>query len=284
MPEISYRGKVRDVYDLGYSLILCSTDRVSAFDCVFKELIPGKGIILNNVSNLWFNYFKDIPNHILETDSSRFPGEFSTLPEIQNRSVLVKKCQRIDYECVVRGYLSGSAYKEYKSEGKIAGVSISRKYRESEKLDEPLFTPAVKNDSGHDENISEEEMKNRTGEELFNKLKSYSMELYTKAREKMETEGLILCDTKFEFGIYNGQVILIDELLTPDSSRYWDAETYAMDSSPPSFDKQILRNYLESTKWDKNPPPPKLPHNLIEQLIKKYIELEHRIIKCLSVK
>ncbi len=282
--KVAYKGKVRDVYDLGEYLILSSTDRISAFDCVFEETVPDKGKILNYISLLWFNFFKDIPNQIVETDYTKYPGIYNSQEELKDRSVLVKKCKRIDYECVVRGYLSGSAYKEYKSTGQIAGVAVSRNYAESEELSEPLFTPAVKNDSGHDENISEEELKNRVGVELFQKLKDYSLTLYTKGRDKVKTEGLILCDTKFEFGFDNEKVILIDELLTPDSSRYWDINTYATGISPPSYDKQILRNYLEKIEWNKNPPPPKLPDSIIKELIFKYKELQEKITKCLSEK
>ena len=282
--KVAYKGKVRDVYDLGEYLILSSTDRISAFDCVFVETVPDKGKILNYISLLWFNFFKDIPNQIVETDYTKYPGIYNSQEELKDRSVLVKKCKRIDYECVVRGYLSGSAYKEYKSTGQIAGVTVSRKYAESEELSEPLFTPAVKNDSGHDENISEAELKNRVGVELFQKLKDYSLTLYTKGRDKVKTEGLILCDTKFEFGFDKEKVILIDELLTPDSSRYWDINTYATGISPPSYDKQILRNYLEKIEWNKNPPPPKLPDSIIKELIFKYKELQEKITKCLSEK
>ena len=282
--KVAYKGKVRDVYDLGEYLILSSTDRISAFDCVFEETVPDKGKILNYISLLWFNFFKDIPNQIVETDYTKYPGIYNSQEELKDRSVLVKKCKRIDYECVVRGYLSGSAYKEYKSTGQIAGVTVSRNYAESEELSEPLFTPAVKNDSGHDENISEAELKNRVGVELFQKLKDYSLTLYTKGRDKVKTEGLILCDTKFEFGFDKEKVILIDELLTPDSSRYWDINTYATGISPPSYDKQILRNYLEKIEWNKNPPPPKLPDSIIKELIFKYKELQEKITKCLSEK
>lgn len=282
--KVAYKGKVRDVYDLGDYLILSSTDRISAFDCVFNEIVPDKGKILNNISTLWFKYFSDIPNHIVETDYNQFPGEYKGREELKDRSVLVKKCKRIDYECVVRGYLSGSAYKEYKSTGQIAGVDVSRKYQESEELSEPLFTPAIKNDTGHDENISEKELKDKIGLELFTILKDYSMKLYLGGRERVKTEGLILCDTKFEFGFYNDKVILIDELLTPDSSRYWELNTYAIGSSPPSYDKQILRNYLEKIEWNKNPPPPKLPDSIINELILKYKELQGKIKRCLSEK
>lgn len=279
----SYKGKVRDVYDLGDKLLLSSSDRISAFDCILNELIPNKGKILNHVSNLWFQFFSEIPNHIISSDFHSFPKEFQT-NEFKDRATLVKKCKRIDFECVVRGYLSGSGYKEFKQTGTIAGVKADKNYLESEKLSEPLFTPAVKNDSGHDENISEKEMENRVGTELFKILKNTSLKIYTQAENLLKTNGLILCDTKFEFGLLDNQVILIDELLTPDSSRYWAVDTYKLGISPPSFDKQILRNYLESTNWDKNPPPPSLPNEIIQQIQIKYKELEQKIESCLLAK
>jgi phosphoribosylaminoimidazole-succinocarboxamide synthase len=281
--QISYKGKVRDVYDLGSTLILSSSDRISAFDVVFEELITGKGIILNQISNSWFHFFSEIKNHIIETDHQKFPEPFQS-DEFKDRSVLVKKCKRIDYECVVRGYLSGSAFKEYTHSKTIANIPTNRNYLESEKLSEPIFTPAVKNDSGHDENISEVEMENRVGKELFQTLKNRSLEIYISASKKVESVGLILCDTKFEFGIWEDEVILIDELLTPDSSRYWDIETYSTGSSPPSFDKQVLRNYLETLTWDKNPPAPKLPPELIKKILQKYTQLQEKINLCLSQK
>jgi len=279
-----YIGKVRDVYDLGEYLLLCSTDRVSAFDVVFKEPVPEKGKILNSISNLWFGHFKNIKNHIAEKDWKKFPNEFSKDSYFDGRSVLVRKCKRIDFECVVRGYLSGSGYKEYKQTGKVAFKEIEPGLLESSKLSEPIFTPAIKKDSGHDENISEIEMENSTGSEIFNFLKNTSIQIYTEAAKKISSGGLILADTKFEFGFLNGEIVLIDELLTPDSSRYWELETYRTGISPPSFDKQILRNYLEKIGWDKNPPPPNLPENLINELSEKYKKLESILKTCLLEK
>jgi phosphoribosylaminoimidazole-succinocarboxamide synthase len=275
-----YKGKVRDVYDLGDQLILHSTDRISAFDCVFQELVPKKGVILNQISNLWFRFFSDIPNHILETDYRRFPEGFRDV-ELEDRAVLVKKCKRIDFECVVRGYISGSAYKEYKQSGTIAGVSYPSGLLDASKLREPIFTPAVKNDSGHDENISEKEMESRVGTELFRILKDRSISIFQRASQALEKEGIILCDTKFEFGIWNGEVILIDEILTPDSSRFWEKSSYKLGSTPPSMDKQILRNYLETILWDKKPPPPPLPSSIIVQIQQKYKEIQEKIQRCL---
>lgn len=280
----SYTGKVRDVFEIEENLILVSTDRISAFDVVFSEQISGKGQILNQISLAWFEYFKNIPNHLIESDHLKFPEPFNQEPWLKDRSVLVKKCERIDYECVVRGYLSGSGYKEYAKTGQIAFKDYPKGMKESSKLPEPIFTPARKNDSGHDENISEESMKSEIGNELFTQLKESSIKIYSEASEAIEKEGLILCDTKFEFGIYDGKVILIDELLTPDSSRYWEKESYREGFTPPSLDKQILRNYLETLDWNKNPPAPKLPQNIQDEILEKYKILEKRITKCISLK
>lgn len=280
----SYIGKVRDVFDLGDSLILVSTDRISAFDVVFAETIPDKGKILNRVSLAWFNYFKDIPNQLIETDYRKFPEPFSKEPWLDGRSILVKKCERIDYECVVRGYLSGSAFKEYKETGKVAFRSFPEGLEESTQFREPIFTPARKNDQGHDENISESTMETEIGSELFQALKTKSIYLYKKASELLNKNGILLCDTKFEFGIWNGEVILIDELLTPDSSRYWEANTYKLGTTPPSLDKQILRNYLQTLDWDKNPPPPPLPKEIQLEIKSKYEILETIVRKCISQK
>ncbi|AOP35132.1 phosphoribosylaminoimidazolesuccinocarboxamide synthase [Leptospira tipperaryensis] len=284
LPNPSYRGKVRDIYDLGDKLILSSSDRISAFDVVFPQPVPDKGKVLNRISTSWFEYFKDVPNHILETDVKNFPAPFQNHPDLEGRSVLVKKCKRIDYECVVRGYISGSGWKEYKDAGTLAGVTLPKGLKESQKLSEPVFTPAVKNDEGHDENISEKEMENRIGKELFGILREKSISIFLRASEVVDRAGIILCDTKFEFGILDGQVILIDELLTPDSSRYWSAETYSVGISPPSLDKQILRNYLETTNWNKMPPAPDLPEKLISELREKYQKIEDLILSCTSQK
>ncbi|ABJ75373.1 phosphoribosylaminoimidazolesuccinocarboxamide synthase [Leptospira borgpetersenii] len=280
----TYRGKVRDIYDLGDRLILSSSDRISAFDVVFPQAVPNKGKVLNRISISWFEFFKNIPNHILETDVKNFPSPFRSREELEGRSVLVKKCKRIDYECVVRGYIAGSGWKEYKNEGTLAGVKLPAGLKESEKLPEPVFTPAVKNDQGHDENISEKEMENRVGKELFGILKEKSISIFLRASEVVDSAGIILCDTKFEFGILDGQIILIDELLTPDSSRYWSADSYSVGISPPSLDKQILRNYLETTSWNKMPPAPDLPAELIQELREKYQKIEDLILSCISQK
>lgn len=284
LPNPSYRGKVRDIYDLGDKLILTSSDRISAFDVVFPQLVPDKGKVLNRISTAWFAFFRDIPNHILETDVGNFPIPFQNHPDLEGRSVLVKKCKRIDYECVVRSYIAGSGWKEYKDVGTLAGKALPKGLKESQKLSEPVFTPAVKNDQGHDENISEKEMENRIGKELFGILKEKSISIFNRASEVVDRAGIVLCDTKFEFGILDGEVILIDELLTPDSSRYWSAETYSVGISPPSLDKQILRNYLETTNWNKMPPAPDLPTDLVQELREKYQKIEDLILSCTSQK
>ncbi|WP_061223295.1 phosphoribosylaminoimidazolesuccinocarboxamide synthase [Leptospira weilii] len=284
LPNPSYRGKVRDIYDLGDKLILSSSDRISAFDVVFSQTVPNKGKVLNRISTSWFEFFKNVPNHILETDVENFPFPFRSREELEGRSVLVKKCKRIDYECVVRGYIAGSGWKEYRNERTLAGVKLPSGLKESAKLPEPVFTPAVKNDQGHDENISEKEMENRIGKELFEILKEKSISIFLRASEVVDSAGIILCDTKFEFGILDGQVILIDELLTPDSSRYWSLDTYSVGISPPSLDKQILRNYLETTSWNKIPPAPSLPAELIQELREKYQKIEDLILSCISQK
>jgi phosphoribosylaminoimidazole-succinocarboxamide synthase len=275
----NYIGKVRDVYDIGDSLLVSSTDRISAFDCVFLERIPEKGKILNRISNRWFHTFSNVPNHLLETDYKKFPPPFQE-EEFNERAVLVRKCKRIDYECVVRGYIAGSLWKEYKSNHTLHFEKTDLNLVESQKLPYSLFTPAIKKDTGHDENISEKELKEEIGKELFQKLKTTSIFLYEEACKRLAKVGIILCDTKFEFGIYKNELLLIDEILTPDSSRYWDSETYREGISPPSYDKQILRDYLESIGWNKEPPTPKLPQELIEKIINKYKEIEAKIILC----
>lgn len=284
IPTPSYKGKVRDVYDLGDSLLLVATDRISAFDVVFEEPVQDKGKILTRISTAWFRNFPEIPNHLITDDVSKFPPPFQNEESLRDRSVLVKKAKRIDFECVVRGYLTGSAWKEYKTNGTIAHVHYPQGLLESHQFETPIFTPARKNDSGHDENVSESTMEEEVGQELFSKLKNLSLHLYNAAHKQMANQGILLCDTKFEFGLVDGDPILIDEILTPDSSRYWDASTYALGKTPASFDKQILRNWLESTDWDKNPPAPALPESLILELRKKYLELEDKITLCLSQK
>lgn len=280
----TYRGKVRDIYDLGDKLLMVSSDRISAFDVVFDQTLDKKGIALNQVSRLWFEYFRDIPNHVISTDTKDFPEFFQKDSYFAERSILVKKCKRIDFECVVRGYLSGSGYKEYKDSNTLAKKKLRLGMLESEKLDEPLFTPAIKNDTGHDENISEDEMLDKLGKDMFDSIKSTSIKLYTRAADLLYKRGFILCDTKFEFGILDNQIILIDEILTPDSSRYWETSTYKTGISPPSYDKQILRNYLETLDWNKKPPAPRIPEEVLAKLQQKYNQMMEVIKSCISEK
>ena len=273
------KGKARDVYDLGSHLLIVATDRISAFDVVLPTPIPDKGKILNLLSVFWFDWTKEIvDNHLISTNVGDFPevlqGYKSTLDK---RAVIVKKAKRIPIECVVRGYLSGSGWKEYKECGVLCGIKLPSGLKESEKLSEPIFTPATKADKGHDENISHHRAKDLIGDSLFEKIKEKSIEIYNKARDFAEDRGIIIADTKFEFGEINGEIILIDEILTPDSSRFWQKDKYSIGNSPPSFDKQFVRDYLESIKWDKKPPAPELPDDIVEKTREKYLEAYKRI-------
>ncbi len=273
-----YRGKVRDIYDLGDTLVIVASDRLSAFDVIFKEPIPDKGKILTQISNKWFSLMDFIPNHILETNVDKFPQEFRTeKAKLEGRSVWVKKAKRIDFECVVRGYMMGSGYKEYKEIGSIAGISIPGGLKQGDRLPEPIFTPAIKAASGHDENVDYNHVKNQIGEELASRLRDASIKIYQYAYEKLYKNGLILADTKFEFGMIGDELILIDEVLTPDSSRFFELENYESARKkgelPSSMDKQVVRDYLESTGWDKNPPPPPLPHDIIEETRRRYAKI-----------
>jgi phosphoribosylaminoimidazole-succinocarboxamide synthase len=278
----SYVGKVRDVYDLGDTLILSASDRISAFDVVFNESVPDKGKILTRISTRWFQFFSEFKNHLITDDVNQFPPPFQGKPDFIGRSVHVKKTKRVDFECVVRGYITGSAYKEYKSTGKVAFLDYPTGMLESQKFSEPIFTPARKNDQGHDENVSEQTMRDEVGSELFQTLKHTSISLFEKAHARMKDVGILLCDTKFEFGLLQDEVILIDEILTPDSSRYWAESDYQVGTAQASLDKQILRNWLEDIGWNKTPPPPQLPDSLIIELREKYLKLEEKINKCLS--
>ncbi len=273
------RGKVRDVYDLGDKLLMVATDCISAFDYVLPVGIPYKGLVLNGLSAYWFSYMADVSgNHMISADVSDYPEEVSGYAGIlKGRSMLVWKAKRIDMECVVRGYISGSAWKEYLEKGTVCGEKMPAGMRESDKLPEPVFTPAMKSDTGHDENISVEKMSELIGKELTCELSEKSLKIYEKGSVKAKKEGIILADSKFEYGIRDDEIILIDELLTPDSSRFWDAGKYAPGSSQASFDKQFVRDYLESIKWDKNPPAPLLPAGIVEKTSERYLEAYQRI-------
>jgi len=269
---LARRGKVRDVYDLGESFLFVATDRISAFDVVLSPGIPDKGKILNQISNFWFAHFKDVENHLTETNFDRFPSEVRAHRELRGRSVLVRKCSVIPIECVARGYLVGSGLKEYQQTGTVCGIRLEKGLTTASKLREPIFTPATKEETGHDENISFERMSEIVGGELASKLRDLTLRLYTRAAEYALSRGIIIADTKFEFGLFQGRVIWIDEALTPDSSRFWPANQYAVGKNPPSYDKQFVRDWLESTGWNKNPPAPELPPDVVAKTHEKYIE------------
>jgi len=276
---IYIKGKVRNVYDLGDKLLIVVTDRISAFDVVFSDLIPNKGKVLNRISEFWFNYTKDIVgNHVITTDVSQYPDGLSKFKEeLEGRSMLVKKIKMAEAECIVRGYLEGSGLKDYNKTGSICGIKLPEGLRQADKLPEPIFTPSTKATEGHDENVSFEALCNTIGVELANKLKDTSIALYKKASEYAESKGIILADTKFEFGILDGELLIGDEMFTPDSSRFWDMKDYEPGRAQKSFDKQYLREYLETLDWDKKPPAPKLPEDVIKKTELKYIEAYERL-------
>ena len=267
-------GKVRDIYEIDDNLLIVATDRISAFDSVIPNGIPYKGKVLTHLSEFWFKHIGDLTeNHLITTaieGIDKLKKEDVAL--LRGRSMLVKKVEVVPIECVVRGYLAGSGWKEYKESGTVCKLKLPANLKESEKLPEPIFTPSTKATSGHDENISFEEVVKIIGKELAEELKQKSIEIYKKASEYALTRGIIICDTKFEWGKYGNKVILIDEVLTPDSSRFWPLEDYSPGKSQPSFDKQFVRDYLESSGWDKNPPPPSLPEEIVQTTSKKYLE------------
>jgi len=265
------RGKVRDVYDLGESFLFVATDRISAFDVVLSPGIPDKGRILNQISNFWFEHFHDVENHLLEARFDRFPSEVRAHSELRGRSVIVRKCAVIPIECVARGYLVGSGLKEYLQSGTVCGIRLESGLKTASKLREPVFTPATKEETGHDQNISFERMSEIIGADLGAQLRDLTLRIYRRAAEYARSRGIIIADTKFEFGLYEGRVIWIDEALTPDSSRFWPADQYAVGKNPPSFDKQFVRDWLESTGWNKTPPAPELPPDVVAKTREKYI-------------
>ena len=267
-------GKVRDVYEAGPAqLVMVASDRLSAFDVVLPTPIPDKGRVLTQLSNFWFDRTaKIVPNHLLETDVSRFPAPFRDHRELAGRSVLVTRAERIDYECVARGYLAGSAWSEYRRSGTVAGERLPRGLEESARLDDPIFTPATKAITGHDENISRARLGAALGRDLAKQLEDVTIALYRHAHAYALGQGLILADTKFEFGLLDGALVLIDEALTPDSSRYWDAATYRPGSAPPSYDKQFVRDFLNAQGWDHEPPGPALPAEVVRGTSDRYRE------------
>jgi len=272
--ELLRRGKVRDVYAVGDNLLIVATDRVSAFDVVMPDPIPHKGAVLTTLSVFWFEFLKDIvPNHLITTEVDQYPAPLQEHPDqIEGRSMLVSRADVFPFECVARGYLSGSGWKDYQATGEVCGIKLGKGLRESERLPEPVFTPATKAETGHDINISEREMAASVGEETTKKLKELTLSLYMRASEHARARGIIIADTKFEFGIRKGEVILVDEALTPDSSRFWPSKTYEPGRGQQSFDKQYLRDYLETLGWNKRPPGPSLPEPIIAQTSEKYLE------------
>ncbi|MBI3291906.1 MAG: phosphoribosylaminoimidazolesuccinocarboxamide synthase [Elusimicrobia bacterium] len=275
------QGKVRDVYDLGPWLLIVASDRISAFDHVLPTPIPSKGAILNQLSAFWFRETQSVvPNHLLTTDVLQYPQVVAPFRDwLTGRSMLVRKTEKINMECVVRGYLAGSGWKDYRTTGAVCGIPLPKGLRESEQLPEPIFTPATKESGGkHDENISFKRMQAIIGRELAERLRTLSLAIFQQATVFAKTRGLLLADTKFEFGVWEGQVLLIDELLTPDSSRFWDQATYAVGRSQDSFDKQFVRDYLESLGWNKRPPIPPLPPDVVQRTQKKYLEAYERLV------
>jgi len=281
------RGKVRDVYDLDGMLLFVATDRISAYDWVLPNGIPTKGRILNSMSLFWFDFTRNIiPNHLISGDFNSFPGILKKYKYLDGRSMLVRKADRIDIECVARGYLVGSGYRDYKGflqksgsirEVDLYGTKLPTDIRLAGKLPETIFTPATKEENGHDLNISFTEMEKRVGADLAAKLKKATIAIYEKTAEYALPRGIIIADTKFEFGIIDSELTLIDEILSPDSSRFWPVESYKVGVNPLSFDKQFIRDWLDTTGWDKNSPPPSMPDHIIEKTLEKYRQA-HRII------
>ena len=272
LPE-PHRGKVRDIYDLGDSLLFVATDRISAFDCVMPNGIPDKGKVLTQMSLFWFELLSWMPNHLLCWDAAQFPASLKAVAgDLAGRTLIVKKPRTIPLECIVRGYLIGSGWKDYRKNGRVCGIPLPAGYQQAQKLEEPLFTPSTKADSGHDENISFETAVELVGREKAEKVRECTLRIYKEAAAHAEKCGIILADTKFEFGDFNGEVILIDEVLTPDSSRFWPKSDYRVGCSPPSLDKQFVRDYLESLDWDKTPPAPALPEEIVMKTREKYVE------------
>jgi phosphoribosylaminoimidazole-succinocarboxamide synthase len=273
------RGKVRDVYDLGERLLVVATDRISAFDVVLPTGIPQKGVVLTQLSLFWFRLLEGLtPNHVVTGDVTQYgPTLQAYRDQLEGRSMLVVKTDPFPVECVVRGYITGSGWKDYQSTGAVCGIELPRGLRESDRLDPPIFTPATKAESGHDENISFDRMAGTVGAGRAAELRDLSLEIYRRARAHAEGRGVILADTKFEFGTRDGRVVWIDEALTPDSSRFWSREGYEPGRSQPSYDKQYVRDYLESIRWDKRPPAPALPDDVVDRTRAKYLEAYERI-------
>ena len=272
-------GKVREIFDLGEAFLLVATDRISAFDCVMPNGIPRKGEVLTQLSHFWFEKFAAwMPNHLLARADDPLPENLAPFAaQLTRRSMIVKKAKPLAIECVVRGYLAGSGWKEYQQSRTVCGIALPEGLRESSELPEPIFTPATKAESGHDENISFAEAEKIVGAELAAQAREFSLRIYSEARAYAKERGIIIADTKFEFGLFDGKLILIDEVLTPDSSRFWPADQYAPGRSQPSFDKQFVRDYLETLTWNKTPPAPALPPEVVARTQAKYFEAYERL-------
>ncbi len=273
--ELVARGKVRDIYRYEDKLLLIATDRISAFDVILPQPVPEKGKVLHQVSSFWFEWSKElVGNHLVAERMEDFPADLQPFREqLDGRAALVHKAEMFPVECVARGYISGSGWKEYQRDGSVCGIKLPDGLRESDQLPEPIFTPATKAETGHDENISFERMVDIVGEEVSNKLRDLTLTLYSRAAEFARERGIIIADTKFEFGVLDGKIIICDEMLTPDSSRFWPKDEYAPGGSQPSFDKQYVRDYLETVTWDKTPPAPDLPDEVIAGSRKRYLEI-----------
>jgi phosphoribosylaminoimidazole-succinocarboxamide synthase len=267
-----YTGKVRDIFDLGDSLIIVSTDRISAYDVILPQPLNGKGMLLTQITLGWYELFSDVKTHFITDDVSEYPEPLRGREELTGRSMLVKKADRFDVECVVRGYITGSGWREYKESRSVCGIALPDGIVESQELPEPIFTPATKADEGHDENISFERMLDIVPEPNASRLRSMSIDLYTRGRDYARERGIILADTKLEFGLVDGEITLIDEILTPDSSRFWPLDEYEPGRGQNSFDKQIVRNFLDDTGWDHSPPPPDLTPEVVERSVARYRE------------
>jgi phosphoribosylaminoimidazole-succinocarboxamide synthase len=274
-----HKGKVRNVYDLGQSYLIVTSDRISAFDYVIPTIIPDKGRVLHKLSMFWFDFIQEIvPNHTITGNFESFPPSIKQHEYLRDRSMIAKKAKRVDIECIVRGYLAGSGWKEYQKSQSICGIKLPDGLKESSKLPEAVFTPSSKEESGkHDENISFEEMVKRVGKDIAESLRRISLELYKKVSDDSFSKGIILADTKLEFGFYDNQLILIDEIFTPDSSRFWEIDKYEEGKPQDSLDKQYVRDYLERIKWDKSSPAPEIPKNVVEKTMERYISVYEKL-------
>lgn len=272
-------GKVREIFDLGELLLLVATDRISAFDCILPDPIPGKGEVLNRLSAFWFQRLDFVPNHFVAAEFALFPEELASFEkELSGRAMIVRKARPLPVECVVRGYLAGSAWKEYRESGTVGGIRLPKGLRLADKLPEPLFTPTTKAAAGHDEPLTWDQCRRLLGDEVAHDVRDKSLELYAHGRAFAASTGILIADTKFEFGVSDENIILIDECLTPDSSRFWPADSWQPGKNPPSFDKQFVRDHLEGTGWNKQPPAPRLPAEVISRTAAKYQEALDRLV------